>query len=193
MLPDRLHGVVCLRRAPLSPLAVTVCLAVAVLGCLCATPSLAADAPGLFAPLQADQDADVASPTTAPAVIRQRSMRLALDAQDDSQGAAESELARAEALTITLFPDAQLLAVRTQLDVLSHDSFNWIGTIDSSPAGLVILSAVKGVVGGSVTTPGKRYRIRYMRDDLYVVQELAEEALPEDAPSPAPHEETAAS
>jgi hypothetical protein len=129
-------------------------------------------------------------------VLRSRSVSVRLDQMFlDSQSRARRAPTIADQLHLNLFPDVATFATLRRVDIRPPDSITWVGSIDGAPSnGTVALTVSEGVLHGTVRVYGRGlFRIRWVDDDLYEVQEIRAQRLrceplmvpaPRDTPQP---------
>lgn len=139
-------------------------LALAALTALAPAPALAQGAPDLLLPAQAS------SAATRRDVPARRARKVRVDA---------SALAAAE-LHLHLFDDVQLTLTRAKARAPKPDSLVWIGKDDYGAQ--AVLTAVKGVLTGTVFADNRTFEIALEPDGQYSVAELDPASFPTDDP-----------
>ena len=123
-------------------------------------------------------------PTDRPDVLRSRLVRIDFAQLADTFSVASTgQDAHTPApsgisLTLNLFDDVLLRAILDRVDYRSPQSYTWIGHLDGVELSLVSLSIEGEVMIGNVTLPGAYYQIRYLQEDLHLVNEINQEVLP---------------
>jgi hypothetical protein len=97
-----------------------------------------------------------------PAILRQRAVRI--DASKLESGPAR--------ITLNLFDNACLVAVRDQASTGEAVGAAWTGTIEGVPGSSATFVIQSGVLIGSIVSPPKAYQVRPVRGDIYVVTEV---------------------
>jgi hypothetical protein len=125
----------------------------------------------------------VATPRiTSPAVIRQQRVEVAgIDALADG---------RSQAMTLDLFPDVSVRALRVSTDGTALRR-TWTGVLEGYPDSSVVLVTAGGEVLGHVHTPFGFFRLERQADGSYLVQQVDQSMFPESADAIVPDADVA--
>jgi hypothetical protein len=85
----------------------------------------------------------------------------------------------AEAHILNLFPDVQILAMRSRVESRSRASYSWFGSIPGDDFGRAIITVNNGKLGAAVTHNGRRYLVLPSPDGLHDVFEVDERTFQE--------------
>ena len=138
-----------------------------------AAPPLAAQTPpALFAPSPREASANLATDATA---VRARFVSVAMDriAAADGRGAAPR-------LVLNLFDDVTLSAALDRVEP-TRDGYVWVGRLPDVALSTVTLATARGVMYGSVLTPGATYIVRPAGSGDYLVTQIDQSAFPREA------------
>jgi hypothetical protein len=94
--------------------------------------------------------------------VRQRAVRIDFSRLEPS----------APRLTLNLFDDVCLVAVRQQPAEGVPAGQVWTGTIEGVEGSSVTLVTESGAVIGNIVSPPRTYQIRVLRDDVHLVNEV---------------------
>ncbi len=95
-------------------------------------------------------------------------------------------LNQSEILTLNLFSDVNLTAVRDQLETSFQGHTTWTGRIADTPFSEVTLVNVGEVVIGNISLPDAFYQIRYLGNGTHVVQQANQDGFAPEAAAIAP-------
>jgi peptidyl-Asp metalloendopeptidase len=138
--------------------------AFALVGAFCSAPALGQDLTLLR------EITSVARALPAANVVREQQLELAPSAL--------AALHQAARVTLNLFPDVTIRAVRQQVEPTA-DGFTWVGTVEGYPEGAAILAVVRDELVGHIYTPFGFLRIQRDANAAYVVQQVAGDAVHE--------------
>jgi len=119
-----------------------------------------------------------------PIITRLRNVGINLNAL--SQPDATFGEVYAEQVTLNLFPDVSFTVNNTSVNYRAENDYTWVGKIEGTQFGDVILVVKNGRITGNINVQGEVYRIRPSQDSLHVIQKMNPTAFPEDAPSVSP-------
>lgn len=88
--------------------------------------------------------------------------------------------ATAPLLTLNLFNDVTVTAVRDRLELNPSGSFSWIGHLNDIPYSEVILVVSDGILGGNIALPQALYQVRYVKDAVHEIVQINPAAFPPD-------------
>jgi hypothetical protein len=97
-----------------------------------------------------------------PAVVRQRTVRIDFSKLD----------ATAARVTLNLFHDVCLVAVRDQSAPEAGAGEVWTGTIEGVAGSSVTIVTTSHAATGNIVSPPHTYQIRVLRDDVHLVNEV---------------------
>jgi len=86
----------------------------------------------------------------------------------------------ASSLTLNLFPDVCLTAARDQATDLAAGKVQWVGRLEGTSEGRVILIIEDALMVGTVTFEGKVFRISYVGDGVDAVVDMDPSTFPRD-------------
>lgn len=141
---------------------------------------VAGEGDNLFQPIAQDALSNAAkarSTTENPTVIRSRTVTLNLTPVMDKSGSTEEET-----VTLNLFDDVTLTAVKDRFQVNSPTQQVWIGHIKDRDFSQVIMVMDKGQMAANIVMPGARYHVRPLDGAIHVVREIDTSAFPPELP-----------
>lgn len=130
--------------------------------------SEANDPPGLFLQLGQDEKGKKAKPP-----IHQRAESAAVNFEQ--LGTPDNP---ADIVTLNLFDDVRFRAVLRRASRPAPGSFAWVGDLDGTPFGQVMLIERQGMLAGTVSTPGAVYQIQPGKDGQHEIRQLDHSAYP---------------
>jgi hypothetical protein len=95
-------------------------------------------------------------------------------------GATPSAARAADSLTLNLFPDVCVTAVREQATDLAGDKVQWVGRVKGAGGGEAILVVDDTLMVGTITISDKVFQIRYLGDGVHAVVAVDQSAFPPD-------------
>jgi len=123
-----------------------------------------------------------------PTITRVRYAKVNLNAL--SQPDAAFGTVYTEQLILNLFSDVSFTVNNLSINYRGNGDYTWIGKIDGTQFGDVILVVKDGRITGNVNAQGEVYRIRPSQDGWHAIQKMNPAAFPEDAPSVLPPSST---
>ena len=114
-----------------------------------------------------------------PTVRRQR--RVEIDFGRVFPGGADRSAARTpDRLTLNLFPDVCVIALRDRATDLGRGQVQWEGHVPGGAPGSATVIVGDGVMIGTVRTEGEVYEIRSLGDGVHAVTDLDTSKFPRD-------------
>ena len=95
-------------------------------------------------------------------------------------GAPPSAARAADRVTLDLFPDVCVTAIREQATDLAPGKVQWIGRVEGAPHGTAILVIDDTLMVGTVTIDRQVFRISYVGDGVHAVADIDQSAFPRD-------------
>jgi hypothetical protein len=92
---------------------------------------------------------------------------------------ASGAILNAQAHVLNLFPDVEIVAMRSRVESHSATSYSWFGSIPEDEFGSAILTVVNGRLGAAVTYQYSRYMVLPLADGRNEVLEIDPESFPE--------------
>ncbi len=132
---------------------------------------------GLFTPVSPDAlSVQSIQGETDRSVVRSRFVRVNLD-----------HLTELESITLNLFDDVTIQAIREKVEQRSEGRYTWFGAVPGKEFSSVILTVENGDLVGGVRIDGKLYTVRPLEQGLHVVRQVDPKAFPneDDDRSPA--------
>jgi hypothetical protein len=84
----------------------------------------------------------------------------------------------AQAHVLQLFPDVQVVALRSRVESRSPNDYTWFGYVPGDQFGRAIITVIGGRLGALLTLTGRRYVVVPVADALHEVLELNEASFP---------------
>jgi hypothetical protein len=81
-------------------------------------------------------------------------------------------------LTLSLFSDAHLTALRDRIDAISPERYTWYGTVEGEQLSSVVLSFDNGRLAGTVRTLEGSYAVFPATNEIHTIAELNQTAFP---------------
>ena len=128
------------------------------------------DAPDSAA-LKASQEAGQEQEEQDPTIVRSRDVLVNFVL-----------LSEADFVTLNMFDDVYLIAVKDRLERRSATDYTWFGTIAGMEQSQVILVVENGSMAGNITVDGQIYQVRNKGGEIHVIREIDQSAFPEEAP-----------
>jgi hypothetical protein len=141
---------------------------------------------GLFTP--AARPDSLAAPSNDPTILRSRYVTVDFEAlgQFDRDGHAPGGTSGlSNRLVLNLFEDVTLVAILDRVEPLTSGRYAWVGHLESTELGQVVLIVDDSVVVGNITLPDAVYQIRYGGGQTHVIHQIDQAAFPpEGEPTP---------
>jgi hypothetical protein len=121
------------------------------------------------------------SDATAPPSSTDRGARpVQIDFGQVFPGGAGSAAHTAPTLTLNLFPDVCVTAIRERATDVAPGQVQWTGRLEGAASGRVLLVIDGPVMVGTVRLDARVFRISYLGDGIHVVAEIDPSAFPKD-------------
>lgn len=149
-------------------------MSVAIVTASCAAPRSCAG--GIFSDTARTGSVDPGPPRT----IR-RLRRVDIDFAAVFPGGDRPSAARAaDRLTLNLFPDTCVIALRAQATDLGPGRVQWEGRVSGTPNGTVTLIIDDKLMIGTVRIDREVFEIRYLGDGVHAVKDIDQTGFPRD-------------